>query len=136
MVVSRFKWSLLSFLLLTSSEVLSNIHPTAVIKPSNNPQMISLNLQFRAKNKMVSSDLVMPFYQKAEFEKTVGDKNVFVELNPRRGKSADEISLEMKLFRAGGGGKPFYKKEFIAKVNQESKLTMRGMSVKVTPVLN
>ena len=135
MVVSRLKLSLFAVLLCTSFEVFSDIAPVD-LKSANNAQMINLNLQFRAKNKSVSSDLLMPFYQKAEFEKMVGDKNLFIELNPRRGKNSDEISLEMKLYRAGSGGKPFYKKEFIAKVNQESKINMRGMSVKVTPVLN
>jgi hypothetical protein len=41
----------------------------------------------------------------------------------------------MKFYRAGVG-KPFYKKDFIAKMNEESIVTMRGMSVRVTPVLN
>lgn len=136
MIVSRIKASLLGVMLLTSFEVFSSINSNIISKGSNNnAQMVNLNLQFSSKNKTVKSNLTMPFYQTAEFEKMVGDKNVLVELNPRRGKNSDEISLEMKLYRVGGS-KPFYQKDFVAKINEDSTLTMRGMSVRVRPVLN
>jgi hypothetical protein len=125
-------------MLLTSFEGFSSIgpsNPSAISKNTNNAQMVNLNIQFRSRNKTVKSNLTMPFYQTAEFERFVGDKNVLVELNPRRGKNADEIALEMKLYHVGGG-KPFYKKDFIAKINQDSTLNMRGMSVRVRPIVN
>jgi hypothetical protein len=136
MIISLIKTSLLSVMLVASFEVFSSINPSAISKSlNNNAQMVNLNFQFRSRNKTVRSNLTMPFYQTAEFEKMVGDKNVLVELNPRRGKNADEISLEMKLYRVGGS-KPFYKKDFIARINEESTLNMRDMSVRVKPVLN
>lgn len=136
MVVSRLKTTLLSLLIIASFEATAAIDGRAMsAQGSNNAQMVNLNLQIKAKNKTVKSDLMMPFYQTAELEKKVGDKNVLIELNPRRGKNADEIALEMKFYKASGS-KAFYKKEIVAKVNQESRVSFRGMSVKVRPVLN
>lgn len=135
MIVSRFKMTLLSLLVLASFEAQSAINSKAMNASAvNNAQMVNLNLQIKSKNKMVKSDLTMPFYQTAELEKKVGDKNVLIELNPRRGKNPDEIALELKFYKASGA-KAFYKKEIIAKVNQESRVSFRGMSVKVRPVL-
>lgn len=133
MIVSRNKLTLLSVIFLTSFEVFSSINPNN--NSNNNAQMVNLNLQFKSKNKTVKSKLTMPFYQTAEFERVVGDKNVLVEVNPRRGKNAEEITLEMKFYRVSGG-KPFYIKDFTARMNQNSTLNMRGLSVKVRPVLN
>ena len=84
---------------------------------------------------MVKSELMMPFYQTAELERKIGDKNILIEINPRRGKNADEIALDMKFYRAAGT-KAFYKKEIIAKLNENSSISFRGMSLKVKPVLN
>ncbi len=77
----------------------------------------------------------MPFYQTAELERKINNKNVLIELNPRRGKKDNEVAIEMKFYNASGS-KAFFKKEVIAKLNQESKITYRGTTVRVTPVLN
>lgn len=101
----------------------------------SNGQLVNLNFQIKSKNKMVKSELMMPFYQTAELERKIGNKNILIEINPRRGKNADEISLDMKFYRAAGT-KAFFKKEIIAKLNESSSVSFRGMSFKVKPVLN
>ena len=78
---------------------------------------------------------MMPFYQTAELERKIGDRNILIEINPRRGKNVDEIALDMKFYRSAGS-KAFYKKEIIAKLNENSSINFRGMSLKVKPVLN
>ena len=134
MVISRFKAVLLSVLVFTCLEANSSINPTAMNAGKSN-QLVNLNFQIKSKNKMVKSELMMPFYQTAELERKIGDKNILIEINPRRGKNADEISLDMKFYRASGS-KAFYKKEIIAKLNENSSISFRGMSLKVKPVLN
>lgn len=144
MVVPRITtilFSVLTLTMLTSMEAQSSINskamkaPVATVDANNNAQMVNLNLQIKSKNKTVKSNLTMPFYQTAELERKIGDKNVLIEINPRRGKNSDEISLEMKFYKASGS-KAFYKKEFVARVNEESHISFRGMSMKVRPVLN
>ncbi|MDO9182044.1 MAG: hypothetical protein Q7U04_06530 [Bacteriovorax sp.] len=103
-------------------------------KAETNPQMINLNMQFKAKNQILKSDLAMPFYQTAELEKHFDNKNVLIEVNPRRGKNSNEITIEMKFFKTSGS-KAFAKKDIIAKLGEESKITVKGMTVKVTPIL-
>lgn len=125
---------LISLSFLSSLQAMAAINPNA-LKSNNNAQMVNLNLQLKSRNEVVKSDLMMPFYQTAELEKNIGNKNVLIEMSPRRGKNAGEISLEMKFYRSSGG-RPFFKKEFIAKINEESKINIRGLSVKVKPVLN
>lgn len=133
MVVSRLKITLLSLLTIASFEASAAINSKALsASGSNNAQLVNLNLQIKSRNKTVKSDLMMPFYQTAELERKVGDKNVLIELNPRRGKNADEINLEMKFYKASGA-RAFYKKEIVAKVNQDSHINIRGMQVRVRP---
>jgi hypothetical protein len=129
------KKSFICILLLSSIEAFGAINPNALSsQDNNNAQMVNLNLQLKSRNKVVKSNLTMPFYQTAEVERSVGDKNVLIEFNPRRGKNSGEIALDMKLYR-NGGGRPFYKKDFIAKVNEHSIINLRGLSVKVMPIL-
>lgn len=133
MVVLRLKNVFLLTCLMASFGAMASINPSALTV--KNSQMVNLNLEIRSKNKTVQSDLMMPFYQTAELEKKIGGKNVLIELNPKRGKNPDEISIEMKFYKAAGV-RAFFKKEFIAKVNQESRLNFKGMSVRVKPLLN
>ena len=77
----------------------------------------------------------MPFYQTAELERKIDNKNVLIELNPKLGKKAGEVAIDLKFYKASGS-KAFYKKEIIAKLNQESKISYRGTTLRVTPVLN
>lgn len=138
MVVSRFTAVLFSVLVFTSVGASAAINSKAMNAPrisENNNQLVNLNFQIKSKNKMVKSELMMPFYQTAELERKIGDKNILIEINPRRGKNADEIALDMKFYKASGS-KAFYKKEIIAKLNEDSKISFRGMSFKVRPVLN
>lgn len=137
MVVSRLNKFLFSVFVATSLipvNVSASID-TRVMNTKNSQQMISLNLQYKSKNKLVKSDLLMPYYQTAELERTIGNKNVLIEINPRHGKNANEVTLDMKFFRTAGA-KAFYKKEFIAKMNEVSSINFKGMSLKVKPVLN
>jgi hypothetical protein len=103
-------------------------------KADTNPQMINLNMQFKAKNKTLKSDLAMPFYQTAELEKRFDNKNILIEVNPRRGKNSNEVAIEMRFYKSSGA-KAFAKKEIIAKLGEESKITVKGMTIRVTPVL-
>lgn len=103
-------------------------------KANTNSQMINLNMQFKANNKILKSDLVMPFYQTAAFEKHFDNKNVLIEVNPRHGKNSNEVAIELKFYKASGE-KAFAKKDIIAKLGEESKITIKGMTVRVTPVL-
>ena len=134
MVVSRLTAVLFSVLVFTSVDSRAAINSRAM-NAQNNNQLVNLNFQIKSKNKMVKSELMMPFYQTAELERKIGDKNILIEINPRRGKNADEIALDMKFYKASGS-KAFYKKEIIAKLNEDSKISFRGMSFKVRPVLN
>jgi len=107
----------------------------AIASVNPNSQLVNLNLQIKSKNKITSSDLMMPFYQSAELEKMIGNRNVFIELNPKRGKLLDEISLEVK-FSNASGAKAFFKKEIVAKVNQLSKISYKGITLQVKPAFN
>ena len=133
--MSKIFYSILTLTTLVSASAFANINTEAMNAPANNGQMVNLNLQYKSNNKLVKSNLTMPFYQTAELERKINDKNVLIEINPRRGKNPDEVSLEMRFYKASGS-KAFYKKEFISKVNEESHINFRGMSMKVKPVLN
>ncbi len=134
MVVTRFKAALLSVLVFTCLEASSSINSQAM-SAKGTSQLVNLNFQIKSKNKTVKSELMMPFYQTAELERKIGNKNVLIEINPRRGKNAGEITLDMKFYNSSGS-KAFYKKEIIAKLNEDSSIKFRGMSLKVRPVLN
>lgn len=136
MVVSRLKKFIISAATLASLVPVSAVASiNASAMNASSAQMVNLNFQYKSNNKLVKSDLVMPFYQTAELERTIGNKNVLIEINPKKGKNADEIMLEMKFFRASGT-KAFYKKEIVARVNEVSHITYRGMSLRVKPILN
>lgn len=131
MVVS--KKSLLAFLLFTALNLNAAINPQAMT--ANTAQMVNLNLKIKSSGQTVKSDLMMPFYQTAEFERKFGDKNILVEVSPKRGKNSDEIALVMKFYNASGS-KAIFKKEIIAKVNEESTINYRGISMRITPSVN
>jgi hypothetical protein len=116
-----------------SFKAYGNISPLP--KTETNPQMINLNMQFKAKSKIIKSDLSMPFYQTAEIEKKFDKKtDILVEVNPRYGKNGDEVAIEMKFYKESGA-KAFAKREVVAKFGEETKVKVKGMSVKITPTL-
>ena len=121
----------------TSFNSLAAIAPQAPISKSisQNSQIVNLNMQFKANNKTIKSELSMPFYQTAEFEKKIDKKNYLISVNPRRGKNQNEVEIEMRFFRANNE-KAFAKKEIIAKIGEESKISFKGFSIRVTPILN
>lgn len=133
--MTNVKFSFLVFSALLSLNSMANISPSSKIESTGNPQMINLNMQFKSNNKIVKSDLAMPFYQTAELERKINNKNVLIEVNPRHGKHAGEVSIEMRFYKTAGA-KAFAKKEFIAKIGEEARISIKGLSVKVTPVLN
>lgn len=138
MVVSRMTKILGSILFLATASINladASIDSKAMSAHGNNAQMVNLNLQFKSKNKTEKSNLTMPFYQTAELERKIGDKSALIEILPKRGKSSDEITLEMKFYRAAGS-KAFYKKEIVAKMNEDSHVTFRGFNLRVRPVVN
>lgn len=131
-MTTTLKFSFLVFSMIFSLNSLANI---GKMDSAENPQIINLNMQFKSHNKILKSDLAMPFYQTAELEKKINNKNVFIEVNPRHGKNAGEVAIEMRFYKAAGQ-KAFAKKEVIAKIGEEAKISVKGISVKVTPVLN
>jgi hypothetical protein len=98
------------------------------------PQMINLNLQFRAHDVSLKSDLSMPLYQTAEIEKKLGKKNYLISFNPRQGKNSDEVMIEIKFLRPSNS-KVIYKKDIVAKLNQQSIISAKGMMIQLTPVI-
>jgi len=132
--MTNIKLSFLVVSALLSFNSWANISPASKIEANENPQIINLNMQFKSHNKVLKSDLTMPFYQTAELERKINNKNVLIEVNPRHGKNAGEVAIEMRFYKAAGQ-KAFAKKEVIAKLGEEAKISVKGISVKVTPVL-
>lgn len=128
----RFNLKQFSFLVLLLIVFFGSFSLSA--STDSRPQMINLNMQFKSNNKILKSDLSMPFYQTAELSKKFDKKNVLIEVNPRRGKNSNEVAIEMRFYKASGS-KAFAKKDFIAIVGEESKLSIKGMQVSITPVL-
>lgn len=137
MVVSRMTKMLfaVSFLLSLSTQNAFSSIDTHAMNAVGSAQMVSLNLQYKTKNKVVKSNLMMPFYQTAELERQIGDKNVLIEINPKRGKLANEVALEMKFYNSAGS-KAFLKKEVVAKLNEDAHFKFRGQTLKIRPVIN
>ena len=133
--MTKILGSILFLATVTLNVTHASIDSKAMSAHGNNAQMVNLNLQFKSKNKTEKSNLTMPFYQTAELERKIGDKSLLIEINPKRGKSADEISLEMKFYRTAGS-KAFYKKEIVAKMNEDSHVSFRGFNMRVRPVVN
>ena len=129
MVVSKMKLALTALVFSLASTTFANT------EGSLKAQMVNLNLHIKSKNTNSKSSLAMPFYQTAELERKIDNKNVLIELNPKLGKKAGEVAIDLKFYKASGS-KAFYKKEIIAKLNQESKISYRGTTLRVTPVLN
>jgi len=115
------------FSTILTSALLSNISSANV-----DSQMVNLNMQIKTKHKSVKTDLAMPFYQTAEIEKTIDKKNYTFEVNPKKGKNPDEIEIEVKLFNKDHS-KTISKKEIVAKINKQSLISMKGITIKVTP---
>ncbi len=140
--MANIKFSFLVISLAATLNSFASIAPVAsrtvskepVKSVETDPQIINLNMQFKSKHKTVKSDLAMPFYQTAELEKKVDNKNVLIEVNPRPGKNSNEVSIEMKFYKSSGA-KAFAKKEIVAKLGEESKISVKGMTVRITPVL-
>lgn len=97
-------------------------------------QMVNLNIQIKGKKKAVKTDLAMPFYQTAELEKKIDNKDLMFEVNPKKGKSSDEVELEVRLLNKKGS-KVIAKKEIVARINKESTISMKGVTFKVTPAI-
>jgi hypothetical protein len=98
------------------------------------PQMVNLNMQFRSHDQTIKSDLSMPLYQTAEIEKKFGKKNYLISLNPKQGKNTDEVNIEVKFLRPSNS-KVFYKKDIVAKINQQTIISAKGMVIQLTPVI-
>ena len=104
----------------------------AAINSKLDPQMVNLNIQIKTKKKTIKSDLAIPYYQTAELEKKINNKNYYFELNPKKGLNPNEVDIEVKLFNKQGS-KVIAKKEVIAYVNKESSVSMKGLTFKLTP---
>lgn len=104
------------------------------VHASIGPQMVNFNMQFRAQEHTIKSDLSMPLYQTAEIEKKLGNKNYLISINPREGKNANEVNIEVKFLRPSNS-KVIYKKEIVAKLNQQTIISAKGMMLQLTPVI-
>jgi hypothetical protein len=76
----------------------------------------------------------MPFYQTAELEKKVDNKNYYFIVNPKKGKNPQEVELEVKLYNSKKS-KIIAKKEITAKMNQETVVSMKGVMFKFTAAI-
>jgi hypothetical protein len=114
--------------------LLISIFFTATAHSSIGPQMVNLNMQFRSHEQTIKSDLSMPLYQTAEIEKKFGKKNYLISFNPKQGKKSDEVNIEVKFLRPSNS-KVFYKKEIVAKINQQTIISAKGMVIQLTPVI-
>lgn len=123
----NFKTWLFTFVSVVSINAIASIAPM-------DPQMVNLNIQIKGKSKIVSSDLAMPFYQTAELEKKVDDKNYYFIVNPKKGKNPQEIELEVKLYNSKKS-KVIATKDFITKINQETVISMKGVMFKFTAAI-
>ena len=134
--MANLKVSFLVISLLSTFSSFASIAPVSKSESiESNSQIINLNMQFRSHNKTMKSDLAMPYYQTAELEKKIDNKSsVLIEVNPRRGKNSNEVAIEMKFYKTAGA-RAYAKKEIIAKIGEESKISVKGMTVRVTPVL-
>jgi hypothetical protein len=108
----------------------------ASIAPANTvaPQMINLNMQFKAHDHTAKSDISMPLYQTAEIEKKMGKKNYLMSFNPKEGKNPNEVTIEVKFMRPSNS-KVIFKKEIVAKLNHQSVISAKGMMIELTPVI-
>lgn len=95
-------------------------------------QMVNLNLQIKGKKKSVKSDINMPFYQTAELEKKIDNRDYYFEVNPKKGTNPNDVDIEVRLLNKNGS-KIIAKKEIQAKLNKESVVSMKGVTIKVTP---
>lgn len=98
------------------------------------PQMINLNMQFKAHDHTAKSELSMPLYQTAEIEKRMGKKNYLISFNPKEGKNPNEVTIEVKFLRPSNS-KVIFKKEIVAKLNHQSIISAKGMMIELTPVI-
>ena len=96
--------------------------------------MINLNMHFKAQAHSAKSELSMPLYQTAEIEKKLGKKNYLISLNPRQGKNLNEVTIEVKFLKPSNS-KVIFKKEIVAKLNQQSVISSHGMMLQLTPVI-
>ncbi len=97
------------------------------------PQLINLNLEFKGKKDQIKSDLTVPFYQKAELEKSLDHKLHSIEIHPKKTLDPKVVELEIR-YQLGKGSKPL-KKKLEVKLNESTKISLKGMTLKVTPTI-
>jgi len=105
---------------------------------TNNDQMLQLNFQFRTKTKTLRSNLSMPYYQVAEIEKSIDSKEYIFEIIPKKGKSSDEVLLEVRLknqHAKNSKKSPNHRKEILVKFNEEARVTLKGITLRIQPEL-
>lgn len=100
---------------------------------SISPQLVNLNLEFVGKRGQIKSDLTIPFYQVAELEKNLDNKIHSIEINPKKTLDPKVVELEIR-YQVGKGLKPL-KKKIEVKINEMTKISLRGMTLKVTPTI-
>jgi hypothetical protein len=119
--------------------ILTLLFSTTIFATQIEQQMVNLNFQFKGndkkstgKEKLVKSNLSMPFYQTAELEKKINNKNYLLTLNPKKGKNPSEVEILVQMMNKKGT-KIIAAKEVVAKINQENIINMKGLTFKVTP---
>lgn len=106
------------------------MNPKALFPNQN--QIVNLNFKVTQNKDSFSSDLAMPFYQKAEVERALGDKKYLIEFSTKRGKKDDEVAIEMRL-KHSKSKIVLMKKNFTAKLNEYSKIKSHGLNIDLRP---
>lgn len=100
----------------------------------NANQIVNLNLEVSENKKMAKSDLVLPFYQTGEVQKSLGDKSYLIELSPKSGSKENEVFVEMRLKQAKTNV-VLMKKSIQAKLNESTSFRVNGLLIKLRPEL-
>lgn len=115
-------------LMASTMNVYSAINPRAAKILKN--QIVNLNLEIAKNNNIVRSEIVVPFYQNAEFEKQIGNQTYLIILNPKMSASGEQVLVSMKMINVKDKT-VFMNQQFQLRPNANSTIFASGMSVKL-----
>lgn len=115
-------------LMVSTMNVYSAINPKAAKILKN--QIVNLNLEIAKNNNIVRSEMIVPFYQSAEFEKQIGNQTYLIILNPKLSASGEQVLVNMKMVNLKDKS-VFMNQQFQLRPNANSTIFASGMSVKL-----
>lgn len=115
-------------LMVSTMSVHASINPKAAKILKN--QIVNLNLEIAKNNNIVRSEIVVPFYQSAEFEKQIGNQTYLIILNPKLSTSGEQVLVNMKMVNVKDKS-VFMNQQFQLRPNANSTIFASGMSVKL-----